>query len=351
MEFKDPIGAHRTAGIPVIGASWTDMEIDREDVAGMVFHDCVLERVRLRGASLWQTMFVNCRLDDCEFIDCRLFRTQWVGCSGSRLRIVGGEFSEAVFSDCRFERLDVERAGERVVFGQSEFGRVSFNGDGCAQRALTISDCSFGEVAAENATWESIAAVGLDLGSWSLSGAKFDRCMFVEAAASGLDLSDVRFESCNLYHGRFDTARIRHAQGTIFAECDCDDADFIGAELEGALFSKATARRGRFQGAKLTNAMFPGSTLTAADFSGSQATSSAWVGADLSSANLERMDAYRASFRNVVFKDTRVDGARFEEADLHGVEESLIGANLTGARGTVQWRAQVEKQARQTPQR
>ena len=349
MQFKDPIGAHRTAGIPIIGESWSDTEVDGDDVAGIIFQDCTLERVRLRSTSLWQTMFVNCRLDDCEFDDCRLFRTQWVNCSGTGLRIRGGEFAEATFSSSQFERLDVERSGERVVFGQCEIGKLAFNGDGCAQRGLTISDCKFDEVAAENVEWESILAVGVDLTAWSLQGARFDRCMFVRANALGLDLSDVRFNACNLYDGSFGETRIRQAPGSIFSECNCDDADFAGAELEGALFSKATALRARFAGANLNNAMFPESTLVEADFSGSAARQSAWLGANLSAANLERMDAFRASFRNALFKDARVDGARFEEADLHGVEETLDGADLRNARPTIEWRAEVEAQARRAP--
>lgn len=349
MAFKDAIGAHRTAGIPVTGAVWRDARIDGDDVAGMIFKDCVLERVRLTGTSLWQTMFVNCTLDDCEFMDCRLFRTQWVDCVGSGIRIAGGEFAEAVFANCRFAELKVERSGERIVLGRSEFGRVAFNGDGCAQNGWTVSECGFDSVAAENAAWQSAAAIGLDFSRWSLAGACFDRCMFVSAVAEGIDLSGVRFERCNLVSGRFGEARFRQAPGTIFAECDCDKADFAGAELGGALFSKASAVSARFEGADLNNAMFPNARLAGANFSGAMAQQGAWIGADLTGANFEGVDAYRSSFRDAVFKDARVDRARFEEADLHGVEETLDGADLRNARGSVEWRVEVEAEARRPP--
>lgn len=349
MAFKDPYGAHRTAGIPLVGATWSDMQFDQDDVAGVIFKDCVFERVRLTATSLWQTMFVNCRLDDCEFVDCRVFRTQWVQCSGSGFRISGGEFSEAVFSGNRIETLIIERSGDRIVLGENEFGRVVFNADGCAQDGLTISGCSFESVAAENAVWHGGTAIGVDLSVWSLNGAVFERCSFIEAAGDGLDFSSVRFESCNLYRASFRQARIRSAQGSIFAECHCEGADFVDADLDGALFAKTHAGEARFCGARLNNAMFPEATLTGADFSGAQATQSVWTGADLTGANLERLDAYRATFRNAVLEDASVENARLVEADLHGVEASLVGADLRGSRGTVPWRAEREAQMRSGP--
>ena len=346
MAFKDPIGAHRTAGIPIVGATYRDMHFDREDVAGVIFKDCVLERVRLTGSSLWQTMFVNSRLDDCEFVDCRVFRTQWVDCGGSGFRVAGGEFAEAVISSSKFGHVAMEQSGQRVVLGESEFGRVAFNGEGCAQEGLTVSGCKFDSVAAENATWHGSSAVGVDLSTWSLEGARFQKCSFIQATGDGLDFSSVRFESCNLFQASFREARIRWARGSIFAECNCDDADFTDAELDGALFAKARASNACFQGARLSNAMFPGATLIGADFSGATAGQSVWTGADMTSANLGRMHAYQASFRNAVLENAQVEGACLVEADLHGVEEMPIGADLRDARRSVPWRAEREAQAR-----
>jgi uncharacterized protein YjbI with pentapeptide repeats len=346
MAFKDPYGAHRTAGVPLIGVTWSDVQFDHDDVAGVIFKDCVFERVRLTATSLWQTMFVNCRLDDCEFVDCRVFRTQWVECSGSGFRISGGELSEAVFSSNKLETLTLEQAGLRLVFGENEFGRVAFNSDGCAQDAITISGCSFESVVAENAVWRGGAAVGVDLRTWSLEGAHFEQCAFVQAIGDGVDFSPVRFERCNLYRAGFREARIRSARGSIFTECHCEGADFVEADLDGALFAKALAGEARFCGARLDNAMFPGATLVGADFSGAQARQSVWTGADLTGANLERLDAYRATFRNAVLKDAQVLNARFVEADLHGVKEMLESADLRDSRGTIPWRAEREEQAR-----
>ena len=351
MAFKDPYGAHRTAGIPLVGATWSDMHFEQDDLAGVIFKDCVFERVRLSATSLWQTMFVNCRLDDCEFVDCRVFRTQWVECRGSGFRISGGELSEAVFSKNKLQSLTFEQSGQRIVLDGNEFGRIAFNGAGGDQEGLTVSGGSFESLAAENATWRGATAVGVDLRAWSLHGARFERCSFIQAMGDGVDFSSVRFERCNLYRASFREARIRWAEGSIFAECHCEEADFADADLDGALFAKTQAGKARFGGARLNNAMFPEATLTGADFSGALARQSVWIGADLSGANLERLDAWRSTFRNAVLTGASVENARLVEADLHGVEElPLAGADLRDSRGTVPWRAEREKQARAGPE-
>lgn len=349
MELHDPQRAHGQAGVPVTGRTWRDLEVDADDLAGMTFHDCTFERVRLTGTSVWQTLFISSTFTDCEFIDCKLLRTQWVDCSGGGFRVVGGEFREAVLSRCRFGELVIESSGDRVTLAETACGRLAFDRDGCRQHALTVSDCRLDAVAAESASFDSLTGVGLDLANWALANAGLERCMLVEATAEGMDLGDVRFQQCNLVRSNFAGARIRHAPGTIFAECDCTDADFAGAELTGALFAHATAPGARFTGANLTNAMFPGAALAGADLSGARATQSVWNGADLSDANFERTDATQATFRNSVLAGTRVNGTVLREADLHGVEASLTGADRTGARDTIEWRAKSEAGARLPP--
>ena len=352
MAFKDAHGAHRTAGIPVVGTAWRDTEIHGDDIAGVIFQDCVLERVRLSQTDLWQTMFVDTRFEDCEFVDCRLLRTQWVKCSGAGLRITGeGEFSEAVFSECRFRDLAIRRSGDRVVLGNCAVGRLAFDGDGCRQTGLTVSDCAFDAVAAENAAWRSASAVAVDLAGWSIDGGVFEQCMFVQSNAAGRDLSSVRFDRCNLFGSDLRGARVRQAPGSIFAECDCADADFAGAELDGALFAKTSAPKARFGGASLTNGMFPEAVLVGADFSQAAARHSVWTGADLADADLSGLDGYRATFRNARLAGAQVQGARLVEADLHGVDVGLDGADVRDARGTTEWRSEREREARRSPDR
>ena len=348
MQFRDPVGAHRNTGVPLTGRSWKDEQLQDDDLAGVIFNDCSFERVRLERLNLEQAMFLNCRFDDCVFADCRLVRTRWLECNGAGVRISGGELSEPLFSQTRLSRVELAQSGWMLVLAESEFEHLVFDGQGCDQDTVTISGCTFGSVLAESASWRNGTAVGVDLGSWSLENAKFERCSFIRAIGNGADFSKVRFESCNMYQSRLREARLHWAEGSIFAECELSGADFTEASLKGALFSKSNAEHARFARACLDGAMFPGATLVAADFAGAVARQSVWMGADLTGANFEGVDAFRATFRNAVLEDTEVTNARFVEADLHGVEETLSGADLRGARGTVDWRAEREAQAAAT---
>ena len=76
---------------------------------------------------------------------------------------------------------------------------------------------------------------------------------------------------------------------------------------------------------------------------------SVWTEADLSGANLESVNAFQSTFRNANLRDATVTNASFAEADLHGVEETLAGADLRDSRGTIGWRAELEAQARSAP--
>ena len=81
------------------------MEVDAEDLAGVIFQNCVLERVRLANSALMQTMFVNTRFEDCVIDDCYVVQTRWVECEGSNLRIVRGELNQASFTASRLADL------------------------------------------------------------------------------------------------------------------------------------------------------------------------------------------------------------------------------------------------------
>ena len=346
VNWKDPVGAHRQAGIPMVGVTWKDVDLDDADLGGMIFQNCTFERVRLTGASLWRTMFVNCRIDECVFVDCKVFHTQWHECTGSgiTLRGDGGELNEAILSQSELENVVIEQAGMRFVLGDNRIGNIAFNGAGTEQRSLTISGGSADAVLAENARWWHASVLDAHLAEWRLDNANLEQCAFIRADAEDLDLSSTTFTRCNLFRSKFAKAKIRSAEGSIFAECDLEEADLVEARLDGALFARADAPRIRLSRAHIDRAMFPEAKLMEADITGASARESAWTGADLSRAHLEGIDAFRASFRHACLAGAHLDGARLVEADLHGVEDTLTGADTRGARETVDWRFEREKE-------
>ena len=350
MMYKDPIGAHRNAGIPMTGETWSEKHYTGEDLAGVIFQDCVFENVRLEKTNLEQTLFLNCRLENCVFTDCRIIRGAFVGCTGAGLRISGGEFTDTAITQAKIDGLTLAAVGERIVLSECKIGRLSFEGKGCRQDVVTLSDCEFREFLAENAEWKSASLVGVDLSVCTLTGARFENCSFIRTAGEGVDLSRVRFTSCNFYQAKLPAARIRHAEKTIFADCDLTEADFTEAEIEGAMFAKSDATGACFERARLARSLFPNAILVRARFAGALARESIWTEADLTEADLAGVDAYRGIFRNALLTDAKVEGASFVEADLHGVEAPLDGADLRDSRGSVEWRAELEAEARKPPE-
>ena len=346
MQFRNPYGAHRTAGMPVVGRTWTDADIEEDDIAGVLFQDCVFERVRLVRSTLEKTIFLNSRFDDCVLEDCTVVETHWNGCTGKSLRIVGGQLRSAVFAQVKLDRLDIEQSGDGLVLAESEIEQLALSSAGCQQSAMTVSGSKFGALLAENARWQGASAVEIDLTTWRLSNASFERCSFIRAVGNGMDFSDVRFESCNLYQSEFRESRFRAAQGSIFAECELAEADFSEAMLDGALFANADAKQANFERARLAVALFPKATLTGARFGGALASGSVWTDANLTDAQLTSLDASRAVLRNARLDNADVANASFVEADLHGVDAPLTGADLRDSRGTVAWRAEREREAR-----
>lgn len=346
MQFAYPYEAHRRAGIPVQGQSWRAATYSDEDLAQVMLDDCHFEDVVFERADLRRALFTNCVIERCEFRDCRLEGIVFSDCTGAGIRIVGGSLAELVIAQTQWDRLAVEQSGAQLAMTESRFGAIDFNGDGTVQRTLTLSGVSMERLRAENAVWTDATAVALDLAKCDLAGASLTRATFINADGRKQDLRNVSFESCNLYRSDLSGSRLSRATRSIFAECNLEDADFSDAELEGALFASARAARACFDGAKLTSAMFPKAQLQDASFRDVSARTSVWTEADLTGARLARLDAFQSVFRNACLAKADCTGASFVSADLHGVQESLEGADTRDARGTLDWRAEVERDSR-----
>ena len=342
---RDAVGAHRHAGVPVSDRVWRDQEIRDDDVSGMLFQDCVFERVRILHTNFANAIFLNCQFDDCLFEECYFHQSVMTSCKGERLCLRAGTLSMLAIGQAELSRLEIEQSGNAVALAESKVGCLAFDGLGRAQQDLTVSGCELREVLADGVSWRGASVVQGELDKWSLDNAEFTRCSFIEASAQGVDLGAVRFDSCNLYKSKFAEGRLRAAERSIFAECDLAAADLAEAKLSGALFAKATAAEANFERADLSGAMFPDAQLAGANFAGASARNSVWLRADLTGADFTNVDAWRGSFRNAVFKDANVQSSSFVEADLHAVEESLAGADLREARGSVSWRAEREAES------
>ena len=177
--YRNPFDAHRNVGIPLTDRVFEDERLADEDWAGMVFQSCVFERTTFSSNVMYRTVFVKCRFVDCVVEHCELRATQWVECTGAGLRIAGGELTEVTFSECDFDRLEIEQGGRQVTLASGRVGELEFADAGLAQEILTLSDCDVAALRAERAEWRDCSAVGVDLGRWNIDGASLLRCSFI----------------------------------------------------------------------------------------------------------------------------------------------------------------------------
>lgn len=331
--------------MPVVGEVWQDDTFSDQDLAGVVFYRCEFANLRLQRMDFSKCIFSDCRFDTCEFLDCKLQQMQVAGATGAGLALVGGVVEECVITQAELARLEVRQSARQLVVAESDVAVLSFLDSGLEQNQITLSGCTLGRLEALGARWRDGMAVELDLSVCEFGEGEFDRVGLIRVLATGVDLSALSFRACNLYQSELVGARLRSAESSVFAECALADADLRGAALDGALFAKAKADRACFDGASLKGALFPEATLVGASFVGASAVASIFDHADLTDANLADLDANGASFRHARLDGANVDGASFVSAQLHGVESSLDGADLRDAQGTVEWRAEREREA------
>jgi len=346
-QFKHPEGAHGAAGIPVSNRKYSNNVILNQDLDRVMFQDCVFEQIVFSGCFLNETIILNSELKKCVFHNCSMDETRFFQCRGDGIMINEEcTLSNFVISDANLERVDIYTASNDGVIVNSTIDSLDFTGPGRQQEKLTISDCQIGRLQVPAAKWSHCSLVKIDLHLWKMENGHFERCNFVESKGNGIDFSKVSFELCNFYSSNLERAMFRKVPSTIFAECILVGADFREADASGALFSKVQAEQARFDRAQLQRAMFPKADLRKASFSGASAAQSVWMKADLTDAVFDGVNARQGIFRNTVMTGANVMGAQLVEADVHGVEGDLGGANLAGARGTVEWRAEREAQVR-----
>ena len=346
MAGFDPVAAHRNAGIPVSGQTWSDFTADGDHLASVVFARCTFTRVRFERTGLVGAMFIDCRFDECTFHECDLERTQWVECGGTLVRITGEATRcvQGTFVSCTFDTLEIAASADRLVLAESTIAHLAFSGPGLSQHAPTFSKLGVERFDARGARWLYASALEAPLASWSIEGASFEGCAFIEADAAGADLSTVRTERCSFHKSSFEHAVVRSAPGSIFSSCALSGLDATEAALEGVLFERVECHGGRFERARLDRAMLVRSQWRSCDFSAATAPTSAWAGSTFSQCSLRALRAPLSSFRGCIFDGTDATGAFLERSDLHGVEGSLAGADIAGCQGTVEWRAERERE-------
>lgn len=351
VAYKDPIGAHHKAGIPVEDRTWEDITVEGEGFGNMIFHRCTFRRVRWTGCGFSQTMFVKCEFEDCTIEDSRIDTTQWVECTGTGWTVIEGETIRMTIAKGRLGTVRFATRGEYVTIADSSIETLTFDRAGTEQKGMTISGVKIRTFNAHNARWNLASLIEVDLAHIALESAVLERCALIRARGEKTDLSAIVFKECNMYQSELGGATIRNAAGSVMAECGLEGANFDEAMLEGTLMHAVRARGASFVRARMRGAICTDADMREADLTAADARRTAWHGTNLTSAVMDTMEAEYASFRNADLTGASVEGADFTHTDLHRMKGDVSAARTHGARATVEERARIEEAIRERSER
>ncbi len=161
------------------------------------------------------------------------------------------------------------------------------------------------------------------------------------ANLSGMDLSEIRFNTANLIGVALSEADLRRAN---FQSADLSGADLFKVDLFGANLRRADLRGADLIRANLIEADLHEANLSEADFSWADLirvnlsranlSRAAFIRTNLSEANLSQANLTRVNLRAANLGGANLNEANLTEADLSGAYLSradLLGANLFGA--------------------
>lgn len=164
------------------------------------------------------------------------------------LDLRGGTLEDAAFYDCRFEGCGFNEASLK----RSRFVDCLFSHCDLSMADLTdteLSDVKFEHTALVAINWSLLARTSLlplEL--------RFERCTLNYATFRDLDLSGSTFEDCLAHEAMFSGVKLLKAtlRGTDFDRATFYDCDLSGADLQGAQNYQISVRQNRVKGLKVS---------------------------------------------------------------------------------------------------
>ncbi|MCY1218676.1 Pentapeptide repeats (8 copies) [compost metagenome] len=255
--------------------SFTRARFDTSNLAQAVLQDTVLSKAQLRDVNCQGIHFTGCKLDGvlfertdflhCAFTRCDMRGSQWQQMTLLRLTLEdialdGATISQTVWMECRLQRVSfadakltrcacvstdgsqgVSYAGamlEACAFAQATtLASVSFRGAFLKQCSLRGTDLT-------NADLGGVRLDGSDLSECILRGAQLDRAIGGESLFIRADLTGASLRNANLIDANLSKA--------ILSLADLSDANLFRADVSQALIDSTTRLDGAYtRGAKV----------------------------------------------------------------------------------------------------
>jgi uncharacterized protein YjbI with pentapeptide repeats len=294
---KDP---EPKAGGSCRGGNYAGRSFDGQDLSGVDFSHCLLDKTSFRGAKLTGARFEGAIAVEADFGEAILDQAVFLKANASRARFEGASLAGA-----RIEHSTMEEVDLRAVRGEGlhvEEGIL---------RAARLDAASLA-----GTTWVRSVLDQASLSTTDLRKARLEGCLLNDASAPGLRadeavLVDTSFLSADLTGASL--ARATFA-GCSFIRARMGKSELGGARGSRAVFIDADLGGARLRGADLRDARFADASLRHADLSGSDLMRADFSRAQLDDASFRGANAYGAYFWDAGGQRTHFDGANLARA-------------------------------------
>lgn len=190
---------------------------------------------------------------------------------------------------------------------------------------ITSKSDTIDSMLAENASFEEMDLVGVDLSKRDLSGFNFKQADLTNANLSGANLSGADFSEADLSN-----AKLQHviAHKSIFDKAILDQVDASFADFTSSSFMYAQGQRvvmikANFTDTALSYADFSQSTLPGGNFLNASLQESVFEGADLSQGQFEQVDGVGCDFSDANLREAFVSKSNLRQANFASSRLSL----------------------------
>jgi uncharacterized protein YjbI with pentapeptide repeats len=281
--------------------------LEEADLAGVDLSGADLSGLNLRAANLQGANLAGARLDGADLTgallgNASLERAHVRKAMLDDADLAGANLAGADLSDASLEGADITGANLRgAALTRAKADRcfasgADFSGANLEAASLSGSDLSDALLHQANATGATLREASLE-NAWAR-----------RLRAGGADLFKLKAAGARLIEPDFRKAR---AAESVWEGAELYAADFRESDATGAEFSGAYLGRARFVATELKEACLDGAVLRDAELGRANLFRASLAECDLTGADLRESNLYASEFR-----DARVDGARFDGANV-----------------------------------
>ena len=313
------------------GANLRGADLRDVNLAGVNLDDAVLDGAVLYGADLTGASLKRASLEDVQMSDANLTEADLEGAI-----LDEGNLSYTNFSRANLRRTSLKRVGateatfEGADLEEADLSRAHLmNADFRGARLRIATMTNLRGGDSRFDQGVSARFNNADLMGADLEGSRFNNANFTNADLSKADLQGVPFTACRLNDADLTKA---HLRGTRFNGCDMRGA--VGTPAERLRDPNASLAGLDFGGFDLSGMNLSGRDMPEANFAEADLVGASFVGCDLNRCDFEDAVLGSADFTSAVLREAVLKGAYARKANFTKAQMDAVNldrADVSGA--------------------